>query len=68
MLRLPRGARWTWQEDQELVAAVRAGADLALIAEQRGRTRGAIVSRLLTRTVAVLVAYTLLLTELGDAM
>jgi hypothetical protein len=26
---------------------VRAGADLALIAEQRGRTRGAIVSRLL---------------------
>jgi hypothetical protein len=41
------GARWTWEEDEELVAAVRAGADLALIAEQRGRTRSAIVSRLL---------------------
>jgi hypothetical protein len=41
------GARWTWEEDEELVAAVRAGADLTLIAEQRGRTRGAIVSRLL---------------------
>lgn len=41
------GARWTGEEDEELVAAVRAGADLALIAEQHGRTRGAIVSRLL---------------------
>ena len=41
------GARWTREEDEELVAAVRAGADLAVIAEQRGRTRGAIVSRLL---------------------
>jgi hypothetical protein len=41
------GARWTEEEDEELVAAVRAVADLALIAEQRGRTRGAIVSRLL---------------------
>jgi len=33
------GARWTGEEGEELVAAVRAGADLALIAEQRGRTR-----------------------------
>jgi len=41
------GARWTEEEDEELVAAVRAVADLAVIAEQRGRTRGAIVSRLL---------------------
>ena len=41
------GARWRREEDEELVAAVRAGADLAVIAEQRGRTRGAIVSRLL---------------------
>ena len=48
MLRLPRrGARWTREEDEELVAAVRAGADLAVIAEQHGRTRSAIVSRLL---------------------
>ena len=39
------GARWTEEEDEELVAAVRAVADLAVIAEQRGRTRGAIVSR-----------------------
>jgi hypothetical protein len=35
------------EEDEELVAAVRAGADLAVIAEQHGRTRSAIVSRLL---------------------
>ena len=41
------GARWAREDDEELVAAVRAGADLAVIAEQRGRTRGAIVSRLL---------------------
>src|SRR5215468_5339617 len=41
------GARWTGEEDEELVAAVRAGADLAVIAEQHGRTRSAIVSRLL---------------------
>src|SRR5260370_21402230 len=41
------GARWTGEEDEELVAAVRAGADLAMIAEQHGRTRSAIVSRLL---------------------
>ena len=41
------GARWTGEEDEELVAAVRAGPDLAVIAEQHGRTRSAIVSRLL---------------------
>jgi hypothetical protein len=41
------GARWRREEDEELVAAVRAGADLAVIAEQHGRTRSAIVSRLL---------------------
>jgi hypothetical protein len=41
------GARWTREEDEELVAAVRVGADLAVIAEQHGWTRGAIVSRLL---------------------
>ena len=41
------GARWKGEEDEELVAAVRAGADLAVIAEQHGRTRSAIVSRLL---------------------
>jgi hypothetical protein len=41
------GARWTREEDEGLVAAVRAGADLAVIAEQHGRTRSAIVSRLL---------------------
>ena len=41
------GARWTGEEDEELVTAVRAGADLAVIAAQHGRTRGAIVSRLL---------------------
>jgi hypothetical protein len=34
------GARWTEEEDEELVTAVRAVADLAVIAEQRGRTRG----------------------------
>jgi DNA-directed RNA polymerase sigma subunit (sigma70/sigma32) len=40
MLRLPpRGARWRREEDEEPVAAVRAGADLAVIAEQHGRTR-----------------------------
>ena len=33
------GGRWRREEDEELVAAVRAGADLAVIAEQRGRTR-----------------------------
>jgi Myb-like DNA-binding domain len=43
----PRGARWRREEDEELVAAVRAGTDPAVIAEQRGRTRSAIVSRLL---------------------
>lgn len=42
-----QGARWTREEDEELAAAVRAGADLAVIAEQHGRTRSAIVSRLL---------------------
>ena len=48
MLRLPRrGARWTREEDEELVAAARAGAGLAVITEQHGRTRSAIVSRLL---------------------
>ena len=41
------GARWTREEDEELVAAVRAAADLAVIAEQHGRTRSAIGSRLL---------------------
>jgi len=41
------GARWTREEDEELVAAVRAGADLVVIAELHGRTRSAIVSRLL---------------------
>jgi len=41
------GARWTGEEDEELVAAVRAGADLAVIAAQHGRTQGAITSRLL---------------------
>jgi len=35
------------EEDEQLVAAVRAGADLEVIAEQHGRTRDAIVSRLL---------------------
>ena len=41
------GPRWAEEEDEELVAAVRAVADLAVIAEQRGRTRGVLVSRLL---------------------
>jgi aspartate oxidase len=45
-----QGARWTREEDEELAAAVRAGADLAVIAEQHGRTGSAIVSRLL-RTI-----------------
>ena len=35
------------EEDEQLVAAVRAGADLEVIAEQHGRTRDVIVSRLL---------------------
>jgi hypothetical protein len=41
------GARWTWDEDEQLVAGVRAGTDLSVIAERHGRTRGGIVSRLL---------------------
>lgn len=41
------GARWTRQEEEELVAAVRAGTDLDVIAEYHGRTRGGIESRLL---------------------
>ena len=41
------GARWKGEEDEELVAAARTGADLAVITEQHGRTRSAIVSRLL---------------------
>src|SRR6266851_3406959 len=41
------GARWRREEDEDLVAGVRAGADPAVIAEQHGRTRSAIVSRLL---------------------
>ncbi len=32
------GARWTGEEDEELVAAVRAGADLAVIAEAAARS------------------------------
>ena len=48
MLRLPRRRRGgRGEEDEQLVAAVRAGADLEVIAEQHGRTRDAIVSRLL---------------------
>lgn len=41
------GARWTREEEDELVAAVRAGTDLSVIADRHGRTRGGIVSRLL---------------------
>jgi hypothetical protein len=48
MLRLPRRGRGgRGRKDEELVAAVRAGADLAVIAERHGRTRSAIVSQLL---------------------
>jgi hypothetical protein len=36
MLRLPRRGAGRGEEDEEFVAAVRAGADLAVIAEQRG--------------------------------
>jgi Sigma-70, region 4 len=41
------GARWTHEEDEELVAAVLAGTDLAVIAERHGRTRVGIEYRLL---------------------
>ncbi len=41
------GARCTREEEEELVAAVRAGTDLAVIAERHGRTLGGITSRLL---------------------
>jgi hypothetical protein len=40
------GARWTREEEEQLVAEVRAGADLAEIAGRHGRTRGGIKSRL----------------------
>jgi hypothetical protein len=41
------GARWTREEDEELVAAVLAGTDLAVIAERHGRARVGIEYRLL---------------------
>jgi hypothetical protein len=40
------GARWTREEEEQLVVEVRAGTDLAEIAERHGRTRGGIKSRL----------------------
>lgn len=40
------GARWTLEEETRLVASVRAGKDLQVIASEHGRTRGAITSRL----------------------
>lgn len=40
------GARWTLEEETRLVASVRAGKDLKAIANEHGRTRGAITSRL----------------------
>lgn len=40
------GARWTPEEEEALVAAVRAGAALQAIAESHGRRRGGIESRL----------------------
>jgi hypothetical protein len=40
------GARWTPEEEEALVAAVRAGAALQAIAERHGRGRGGIESRL----------------------
>ena len=40
------GARWTREEEEQLVVEVRAGTDLAEIAGRHGRTRGGIKSRL----------------------
>jgi hypothetical protein len=40
------GARWTREEEEQLVVEVRAGTDLAEIAAWHGRTRGGIKSRL----------------------
>ncbi len=40
------GARWTREEGEELVAEVRAGTDLAVIAGRHGRSKGGIKSRL----------------------
>jgi hypothetical protein len=40
------GARWAREEEDELVAEVRAGTDLAVIAGRHGRTPGGIRSRL----------------------
>ena len=40
------GARWTREEEEQLVVEVRGGADLAEIAGRHGRTRGGIKSRL----------------------
>lgn len=41
------GARWTREEEEQLVVEVRAGTDLAEIARRHGRTRGGIKSRLI---------------------
>jgi hypothetical protein len=41
------GARWTREEEEQLVIAVRAGTDLVQIAGRHGRTLGGIKSRLL---------------------
>jgi Sigma-70, region 4 len=40
------GARWTREEEEQLVAEVRGGTDMAEIAGRHGRTRGGIKSRL----------------------
>jgi hypothetical protein len=41
-----RGARWTREEEEELVAEVRAALDLTVIAERHCRTRGGVRKRL----------------------